>query len=750
MAVHQLVPSFHPGDAMGQAAVHFRLLLRRLGHHGELYADEVAPGFEKLVQPASRLDPGAEDLVLYHHGIASSASGRWLHCEGRKGVVFHNITPAAMYQGTPLHEALLAGRAQLAAMAPAADVAIGVSHYNSDELAGVGYTNIHTVPLFVEPLRFGADRADRVLQRRLSEGGPALLAVGRVVPHKRLEDLLALHREHRQLRSDARLLLVGGRAVGDPYVRDLEREARAIGNVTFLGKLTHAGLVAAYRSAAVLVSMSEHEGFGVPLMEAMAADLPVLAYASSAVTETLGGQGIAFTEKRFAALAEVVARLLRDRSLRDRIIDGQRERLTELSPEAAERKLEVALSSVMGLNGPRRSPLHRQRRASGKPRVGLVVQRYGDVKGGAEAHAHQVAQRLSSHWDLTVLTTTAADHLSWRNDFPAGEELDGAVKVQRFPVTRGREMRPFNRLSRETFGRATDRVAEERWVAEQGPLCPALLEHLDCEGGRYDGFVFFTYLYAPTAWGLPLVAKRSILVPTAHDEPPLAFDLYGDVFERPRALFCNTLEEEALISRRFPRHAPSSVVGVGVEIVEANAERFRQQHTLERPYLMYVGRIEEGKGLAELLRHHAALWAGSKDAPLLVLAGSGAMPIHGPGVRFLGPISEQEKHDGLAGAIAAVVPSRFESLSLLALEAFAVGTPVLGNGASEVVSGQIQRSGAGAVWQDGRSFVEAVRQLISERALLRPRALAFARSHSWAKVVQQYRQQMNDILENRR
>jgi glycosyltransferase involved in cell wall biosynthesis len=739
MAVHQLVPSFFPGDAMGQAALHFRLLLRRLGHDGQVFAGEVAHGYESLVQPWQQLSPAPDDWVFYHHGIASPLSGALMHLACRRGVVFHNITPARLYQGSSLFEALLSGRAQLAAMAPSVELALGVSDFNSSELREAGYQNVHTVPLFVEPSRFAPTRADPDMVRRLSGAGPAMLTVSRVVPHKRFEDLLALHREVLRLQRGARLWLVGGFAEGDRYYRALAKEARGIPGVSFLGRLSHAELVAAYRSASVFVSMSEHEGFGVPLLEAMACELPVVAYAAGAVTETLQGRGIAFTEKRFAALAEVVTRVMGDGALRQRLLKGQRQRLVELSQDAALERLRAVLPS-------KKAPSPRPRKPTARPRVAIVVQRYGDVGGGAEAHARQVAQHLAPHWDTTVLTTCAKDHFTWANEFPEGEGRDGEVRVLRFPTARPRAMRAFNQLSKTVFGRGNDRVAEERWVAEQGPMCPELMRHLEEHRRGYDGFVFFTYLYAPTAFGLPLVADRAMVVPTAHDEPAFQFDVFADVFERPRVLLCNTPEERDLIARRFPRHAPAKVVGVGVDAVPGDEARYRARHGVEGPYLLYVGRVEQGKGVGELLALHRRL----PDAPTLLLAGHASMSISQPGVRTLGRIEEQDKWDGLAGALAVVVPSRYESLSLLALEAFAQGTPVLGNGSSEVVAGQLRRSGAGATYHDGESLAEGLRQVAAHREAMSAKAREFAKKQSWPKVVATYRAELSRIMENPR
>lgn len=773
MAVHQLLPTFSAGDATGQSALHFQLLLRRLGISGQLYASEVAPELTSVVQPASALHPRPDDLVLYHHGIASACAGTLMHLPCRRGVVFHNITPARFYPNGSLRQALLAGRSQLAAMAPHVHLAIGVSQYNCAELREAGYRNVHSVPLFVEPHRFAPAYADRAMSQRLAAlGGPIVLSVSRIQAHKRFEDLVALHRELRRLRPDAQLVLVGGYAAGEPAFRALQRQAKTVGNVHFLGRVDHSQLVAAYRAARLFVSMSEHEGFGVPFLEAMASDVPVMAFAAAAVPETLGGRGIAFTEKRFAFLAELANQLIGDNAdaekLRKPILAGQKRRLDELSAEVAQRRLAEALASLPGApleaheeaRGSRAAPLPAslaaRKKAAGasgpaakKLKVGFIVQRYGEqITGGAEALARMVAHRLSPHWNITVLTTCAKDHLTWANELPAGDERDGPVRVKRFASTRPREMRAFNQLSRKRFGRPLDRLSEEHWVAEQGPLVPGLFEHLEHEGDQYDGFVAFTYLYTLSAWGLPMVADRAIMVPTAHDEAPFAFDLFSDVFERPRALFCSTPEEESLIERRFPRHARTRVVGVGVEVPSATRPaRFMSTYGLTNRYLMYVGRIEAGKGIPELLAFYQKLRRSYEDAPDLVLAGAASMQVKGEGVRCLGRISERDKYDGLAGALATVVPSQYESLSLLALESFASGTPVLGNAASEVVAGQVQRSRAGALYQDAASFIDGVRQLGKGRELLKRRALSYAQGFTWAKVVSAYREEMNRIVE---
>lgn len=713
---------------MGAAAIGFQRALRHLGLVGEVFAGEVAPGFEAIVHPASRLRVEPDDLVLYHHGIASSLVAKLLHLPCRRGVVFHNITPARFYAGTRLAEPLVTGRAQLTALAGHVDVAIGVSRYNARELEAAGHRDVKVVPLLVEPERFAASQAEAGLRAKLERlGSPKVLSVSRVVPHKRVEDLLSLHQELKRIAPRAELVIAGGYDAGHADFKALARRAKALGQVTFLGRVTHGQLVAAYRTADLFVSMSEHEGLGVPLLEAFASDLPVLAFGAAAVPETMGGRGLVFDEKHFAALAEVAAQVTSDASLRAELVEGQRERLEDFSLEAVASALREALPA-----GPSRPPAPKRTRR----RVAFVVQRFGDfIVGGAEAHARQVALKLAPHATVEVFTTCATDHLSWKNELPSGTSRDGPLTVHRFPASRFRNIRAFNRLSDSVFGRPQDLVSEARWVADQGPTVPAMLERLVAERERFDAIAFFTSLYQPTVYGVPLLADRALVVPTAHDEPPLAFHLYADAFEPPRALLCNTPEEIALIRARFPRAAPAKVVGVGVDALKGDVDRFREASGVSGPYLLYVGRLEAGKGVADLLELHQRLVKEFHDAPTLVLAGSGELKPRGHRVVALGRVDEQTKWDALHGALAVVVPSRYESLSLLTLEAFAAGTPVIGNTIGDVVRGQLDRSGAGVGYDDERSFVAAVREVGERRAELSKRAKRYAAKHQWKSVV---------------
>ncbi len=738
--VHQLIDGFRPTDAMGQAAVSFQRLLRIGGRTGEIFAREVDAQWHSVVRPLREFSPGPESLVLYHHGIASPLVSRLLHGDHRKGLVYHNITPAHFYRGTALHRPLLAGRSQLSALVGHVELAIGVSEFNCAELRDVGFDNVSTVRLPIEPARFATTHADAKAARRFRElGSPLLLTVGRVVAHKKVDDVISVLEALLPECPNAHLLVVGSCDQGSATYRAFRKRAQRLKAITHLQRMSHAELVAAYRSADVYLSMSEHEGIGMPLLEAFAAQLPVLAFSAAAVPETLSGHGVMFDRKDFAHLAQVAQQVATQPELRQQVVDGQTAHLRRYTFAESAMTLSRALATLESAHRVQLKPRQRQVHTQKAPRVAVVVQRFGErITGGAEAHARQIAERLAQRAQVHVFTSCADDHLTWRNVFTAGDSKDGRLTVRRFPSRVSRSMPRFNRLSKARFSEAQSLTDEVHWLAEQGPLLEGFESALVEAQNDFDAFIFFTALYAPTAWGLPLVADKALLVPTAHDEPAMQFESYADVFTMPRALLCNTIEEEAFIRKRFPHAAPSEVVGVGVEPQLGNGRRFRERFHVQGDYLLYLGRHEGGKGLELLVKCFEAATAASPRSLTLVMAGAGDWKTNHPGVRLLGRIDETSKWDGLSDATAVVVPSALESLSLLMLEAFAVGTPVLGNRRSPVVEGQLRRSGGGLGYSTPSEFVQALSQIRMHRARFSSAALIFSKRYQWPSVLEAY------------
>jgi glycosyltransferase involved in cell wall biosynthesis len=357
-----------------------------------------------------------------------------------------------------------------------------------------------------------------------------------------------------------------------------------------------------------------------------------------------------------------------------------------------------------------------------RPEVAFVVQRYGEgITGGSESLARAVAERLACDYRITVFTSCARDYVTWRNELPAGLERLGGVDVRRFPSERERDLEAFNAFAEPRYGlEAATRAEELEFLRLQGPEVPGLVDALRAERERFSAFVFFTYLYYPTYWGLAAVPERAALVPTTHDEPPLRFSIYREVFAAPRAFGCLTPAEEALVRRRFdPGARPIVLTGMGVDVPAApDAAAFEARHGIDRPYAIYAGRIDAGKGCAEMLAHHARYRQQRKDALDLILIGRLAMPEpRQDGVRYLGFLPEGEKAAALAGARAVVCPSPFESLSIALLEGLALGTPGLVNARSEVLKEHCLRSGASLYYEDGDEYAEALDLLARDPAL---------------------------------
>lgn len=370
-------------------------------------------------------------------------------------------------------------------------------------------------------------------------------------------------------------------------------------------------------------------------------------------------------------------------------------------------------------------------------RLLFVVQRYGEeVLGGGERLCRQVALRLARRFRVTVLTTCAVDYLTWKDHYPAGESADGTVRVVRFPVARTRKVRSFGRLSEALYRRPHTLRDEIEWMEKQGPDAPGIPAYLEAGRDSFDLFVFFTYLYAPTFYGLPLVAERSLLVPMAHPEKPLRLGLFRYLFGLPRGFIFNTPEERDLVHRTFGTGwKPDTVAGVGTDLPGETAP-----WPSEVPYLLFTGRLDVQKGLQELFDFFIRYLAERPGLRLrLLLAGERKMrlPSH-PALRHLGYVPEDDKQRLLAGCRAAVIPSPHESLSIAALEAWAHGRPVLANGSSEVLEGQCRRSGGGLTYRDFGEFAAAVDRVVASPDLasaLGDRGRAFVASrYSWDVV----------------
>ena len=353
MQVHQFHPMLAYGGAISNQILTLQHLLQGMGYQSEMFCEHSPLLFEgqahQMAEYAAFSSP--TNVLLLHFSMVYSAEViSWLEqIPDRKVLVYHNITPHTYFAGIsgPHFEAAQAGRKQLDYLRELADAGWGVSKFNCQELADRGWTELGVLPIVFDPKRY-AVRPDRTLLKSL-RGKLNVLFVGRLVPNKRFEDLiLTFYYLKKLVRPDARLFLVGSTQKMDPYLEFLQALIMRLGlpDVVFTGHVSNSQLKAYYQSASVYLSMSEHEGFGVPLLESMYFGVPIIAYQAAAVPETLGNSGVQITAKDHAAVAELIGLLVEDTALREKIIARQRERLRDFLPEKIGERLKELLDNL--------------------------------------------------------------------------------------------------------------------------------------------------------------------------------------------------------------------------------------------------------------------------------------------------------------------------------------------------------------------------------------------------------------------
>jgi glycosyltransferase involved in cell wall biosynthesis len=298
--------------------------------------------------------------------------------------------------------------------------------------------------------------------------------------------------------------------------------------------------------------------------------------------------------------------------------------------------------------------------------------------------------------------------------------------------------------SDHVFRRAHSLQDELAWLDSEGPASPALVRHIEAERASYDFFLFFSYRYYHAYHGARRVPDRAVLIPTAERDAAIGLGIFPPIFRGVRALMFNSFEERAMLQHAAGTTAPGVVVGIGSEVPDApQPQRFRQQFGIERPFVVYVGRIDENKGCEELFGYFQA-YARTVSAPVdLVLIGKSIVPIPAhPRIHHLGFLNDEQKFDAMAAAEGLIMPSYFESLSMVALESWALGRPVLANGRCDVLKGQCIRSNAGLYYESLPEFVEALHALVSSpslaQALGRNGRAYFTSHYAWPVIERKY------------
>ena len=354
-------------------------------------------------------------------------------------------------------------------------------------------------------------------------------------------------------------------------------------------------------------------------------------------------------------------------------------------------------------------------------KLAVVVQRYGaQINGGAELHARYIVDLLAKQHQVDVLTTCARDYVTWRDEWPEGTETVRGVKVRRFRVSRERDVEDFGRRSEHVFEHRHSIADEIAWLESEGPTSTSLIEYVRTHAADYDYIFFFSYRYYHAYHGVRAVPGKAILVPTAERDATIGLSVFGPIFRGVRAMMYNSHEERAMIQAATKNtHVPGVVVGIGSEVPRSPvASRFRRKYNIHDPFIIYVGRIDENKGCRELFTFFTSYRPRLGQRLKLVLIGNSILPIPDhPHVHHLGFVSDQDKFDAMAAADALIMPSYYESLSMVALEAWALGRPVLANGRCDVLRGQCIRSRAGLYYDTLRGVRgDAVHADVESRA----------------------------------
>jgi glycosyltransferase involved in cell wall biosynthesis len=387
-------------------------------------------------------------------------------------------------------------------------------------------------------------------------------------------------------------------------------------------------------------------------------------------------------------------------------------------------------------------------------KLAFVVQRYGeDIVGGAEYLTRLIAEHMIKYHQIEVLTTCAKNYHTWKNEYKEGTETINGVSVNRFNNSKTRDLNKHSKIQEKAFFVAHSREDEISWIDEQGPYCPKLIEYISKNKDNYDAFVFFTFRYYPSYYGIKELGGKALLTPFAENDPALDLGTTNEMFDLVRGVIYSTPEEQKLIRAKTGFKEEEKIfdtVGCGIELPESISE---YKNLKNQDYILYLGRIEGSKGCYQLFEYYLKLLKDFREIPDLVLAGYDVIgvPKHDK-IKYLGFVSEAEKYSLLKNARLLIMPSPYESLSLVTLESLGCGTAVLVNGECEVLKGHCIRSNAGLWYQSYDEFSECLNFLCSNPTVLEKMGENgreyIKKNYTWEKVEMKYLQLLDALTKD--
>ncbi|PDW04065.1 glycosyltransferase [Candidatus Viridilinea mediisalina] len=708
-------------DAVGSHIVAQLCTLREAGYHVLLltgYVDGRLPTDVRrsmaMVSPEQLRDPANRSAAAEHWRRADLVIVNYSSYydlvevirDVRRGVVifdYHGVTPPELWGREWLGYAdLVRGRDNLE-LVRYADYAIGHSQFTCDELIAtklIAPSRVTLMPYAVVQTSGYAGPPDpEVVERFGLAGSHVLLYVGRMARNKRVHDLVEAMPAILQQHPATLLLLVGDdqapayKAYADE-LRQRIAELDITDHVQLTGQVDGATLEELYRACTIFVTASIHEGFCMPVVEAMARGRPVVATDCTAIPHTLDGSGLLFPPGDVVALVAQVRRLL----------DGLPTPGDHHDPMAVHRLEPATAAELTAL---------RERK------IAVVTPRYGEqVLGGAETGLRHWAEQLAARgYQVEALSTTVLDMGAWQDHVPPGEELLNGVQVRRFSPDRV-DVGLFHQLMQQANRGERLSYADEQRFMVNNLRSSALEQYIADHADEFACFIYAPYLFGTTYWPAQNLTEKAFIVPCLHDEPSARLVLFREMLERSAAIFFNA-EPEGVFARACLGVQNPYHVALGFGFPDdppiGDVERFRTQYTLNEPFLLYSGRLEQAKNVPLLLEYFTRYKA-ERPGPLkLALTGHGdvQLPAH-PDVVALGMVEHQTLVDAYAACLALCQLSCNESFSLVLMESWLQERPVLVHTGSAVTSHHVIQSGGGYALGSYEEFRTAVDTLLTQ------------------------------------
>lgn len=411
-------------------------------------------------------------------------------------------------------------------------------------------------------------------------------------------------------------------------------------------------------------------------------------------------------------------------------------------------------------------------------KIAFIVQQYGEeMYGGAELHCMRLAEKMCALYSVEVLTTCSFDFLTWADYYPQGESTINGVTVRRFSVSQQRSWEQMAELEKKVkqsytcsgkgirgavkklLSKFKTRKAQKEdyinWVVAQGPTVPDLINYIKEHEKEYCSLIFFSYLYYPTVFGVDIAPQKTILIPLAHDEWALRMPVFNNVFTVPACIMYNTESEKRMVNKMFNNEdVYSGVAGIGIDApMHLPSSVTARKLDIKHPYILYVGRIDSNKITPQDFEWFLQYNRDAQQNISLILIGKLYIDIpQSPLITYLGFVNDEKKFDLIKGALFLFQPSRFESLSLVVLEAFAMGRPVLVHKDCEVMKGHVDDSNGGLYYNDYLSFNNSVDQLVNNPGLNtdmgRAGKIYLNKNYRWENIIAKFQYMIENRIGN--